>query len=728
MVDYWGIHNDRAEIDPLSDKAVRIGWDEIGDLSLVDATRDSFRNAVAAVYPDKQASNDSTAGTLYRFVHELHEGDIVVSPNRADRTLRIGRVTGPYDHRATDMYSHWRPVHWLIPRISRDEFSEAAQNELSSATTLFRLRTSRPEIEILLDRGRSRARLSDFSWTSFYTELADKLVSYRHRRDELLNIIWDAADRSGTERLFRFMKTDRHLDGTVGPMTDIDPFTVYSPFNRGITNVNRTQIADAYRTAFGISAPTPTTFDGIPVVDNRNSWFIRWAVDRTDDAIDNLWDLFETELAYAADQTEANRESLITAFDAAATGQTRMLTMGAYWVRPAVFTAFDGVNAEFLATSQPDIADRLDLRGRISGEAFLANTETISTWLAAPDSPFQTPWELSLAAWHSQNNDPSSAGSDDTGDDDASEAGTEPTAKRASEYSIESIVEDGSFMDIQLLESMIETLRSKKNIILQGPPGTGKTWLARRLGWALCNERQSSQIIPLQFHPSMSYEDFVRGYRPASDGTLKLVDGPLLTAAEAARREPGREFVVVIEEINRGNPAQIFGEMLTLIEHDKRDPASGLNLAYPRDDEGPVHLPGNLSVIGTMNLADRSLALVDMALRRRFAFFDLDPQFNDAWREHVLALGYDEAVVDRIATRMTALNEVITADPNLGKDYGIGHSYFTPRSVAEPSERFSEKWFQRVVRFEIAPLLSEYWFDKPQQVENQLRILRSPDI
>lgn len=222
----------------------------------------------------------------------------------------------------------------------------------------------------------------------------------------------------------------------------------------------------------------------------------------------------------------------------------------------------------------------------------------------------------------------------------------------------------------------------------------------------------------------MSYEDFVRGFRPGSDGKLTLVDGPLLKAAENARNDPEHDYVLVVEEINRGNPAQIFGEMLTLLEHDKRNAECALNLAYPRDGEGAYHLPENLYLIGTMNLADRSIALVDMALRRRFAFFDLEPEYNDAWREFVTGRGYDESVVDRIAERMTQLNDVITRDPNLGKDYCIGHSYFTPRAVAEAGESFSEKWFQRVVRFEIAPLLAEYWFDKPQQVQDQLRALR----
>ncbi|NDV10835.1 AAA domain-containing protein [Rhodococcus sp. IEGM 248] len=203
-----------------------------------------------------------------------------------------------------------------------------------------------------------------------------------------------------------------------------------------------------------------------------------------------------------------------------------------------------------------------------------------------PDSPFDMPPELSLSAWHFQSiSDAPQAPADDitaAADVESADDGPEATAREVtSEYAVADIIADGSFLDIQLLESMIEALKSKKNIVLQGPPGAGKTWLARRLGWVLCNERQSDRITLLQFHPSMSYEDFIRGFRPGSDGKLTLIDGPLLTASQNARQDSEHDYVVVIEEINRGTPAQIFGEMLTLLEHDKRDPENALNVAYP---------------------------------------------------------------------------------------------------------------------------------------------------
>ena len=190
-------------------------------------------------------------------------------------------------------------------------------------------------------------------------------------------------------------------------------------------------------------------------------------------------------------------------------------------------------------------------------------------------------------------------------------------------YGVQQIIDEGCFASLQEIQGMIERLKSKKNIILQGPPGTGKTWLAKRLGYALIGEKNLDQLKPVQFHPNLSYEDFVRGWRPSGEGKLSLIDGPFMEAINKAKSS-SVPYVVVIEEINRGNPAQIFGEMLTLLESNKRNADEGLELSYRKSDDERVYIPENLYVIGTMNIADRSLALVDLALRRRFAFIDLN--------------------------------------------------------------------------------------------------------
>ena len=276
-------------------------------------------------------------------------------------------------------------------------------------------------------------------------------------------------------------------------------------------------------------------------------------------------------------------------------------------------------------------------------------------------------------------------------------------------YSIDDIIDDGCFLGRPMLEGILERLSTKKNLILQGPPGTGKTWLAKRLAFALIGSRSEQRVRPYQFHPNLSYEDFVRGWRPSGDGRLALVDGPFLAAIEDAGKEPSRDFVVVIEEINRGSPAQIFGEMLTLLEADKRTSQEALALSYPRYPEERIHIPPNLYVIGTMNVADRSLALVDLALRRRFAFIDLEPVLGEPWRNWVSdKYEIGTPFLADIEQRLSSLNQTIAADSQLGPQFRVGHSAVTPSGEDEIGDPVS--WFRQVVETEIGPLLEEYWF------------------
>jgi len=284
-------------------------------------------------------------------------------------------------------------------------------------------------------------------------------------------------------------------------------------------------------------------------------------------------------------------------------------------------------------------------------------------------------------------------------------------------YDIENIISEGCFLETNHLREFIARLKEKKNIIFQGPPGTGKSWLAKRLGYALMGERNDVRLRAVQFHPNLSYEDFVRGYRPSGNGQLDLKDGPMLEMINDAIDDPENDYVLVIEEINRGNPAQIFGEMLTLIEADKRNPDEALELSYRRTHDERISIPKNLYIIGTMNIADRSLAMVDLALRRRFAFINLEPILNNTWQEWVAKNSkIDSDFLAIVRQRLNDLNEQISGDPTLGEQFKIGHSYVTPSKgyvIEDP-----KNWFRQVVKTEIGVLLDEYWYEDLQKARS----------
>jgi 5-methylcytosine-specific restriction protein B len=224
----------------------------------------------------------------------------------------------------------------------------------------------------------------------------------------------------------------------------------------------------------------------------------------------------------------------------------------------------------------------------------------------------------------------------------------------------------------------------------------------------------------VQFHPSYAYEDFVQGYRPTSSGSFDRVNGPFLDICNKALQDPADKYVVIIDEINRAHLGKVLGELMMLIEADKRDPRWATSLAYSRPGEAPFHVPPNLHIIGTMNTADRSLALVDYALRRRFSFIELAPALDKPAFESFLAQrGVPAVLWRRIERRVQAVNQMLTDDPSLGDGYLIGHSFF----CNAPDKEVAEDWFQDIVEQDLLPLLREYWFDRRDQFEKARTIL-----
>ena len=397
--------------------------------------------------------------------------------------------------------------------------------------------------------------------------------------------------------------------------------------------------------------------------------------------------------------------------------------MGLYWIASNSFLNIDRPNKKYIYESGKlplELVHKLPrIHSKISASDYFSIVESLKNYLDSPQSELKNFNELSFAAWkYSEQVKKEKQAKKEVSESSAptynlASEDTKEFEKGDTSYAREDFLKE-VFVSAEDYDRLATILRLKKNIILEGAPGVGKTFTADRLAYSLMGEKAIDRVKMVQFHQSYSYEDFIMGFRPSASG-FELRKGPFYQFCKQAEGDESNDYFFIIDEINRGNLSKIFGELFMLIEMDKR----GRDLQLLYSDE-QFSIPENLYIIGMMNTADRSLAMLDFALRRRFAFFELKPGFDsDGFKEYQSHLKNEK--FDALINTVKHLNEIIASDESLGEGFCIGHSYFCnliPNSI-------DQQVLSSIVEYELIPLLKEYWFDEPSLVKEWSGNLRS---
>ncbi len=668
-----GGRNGEREQEALEDNILGIGFGGLGDLS----TTQTREQATRLVREDNPGAKDKSViawtSSVWAFRDGIKRGDLIVMPRKGQKVIAIGEMVGDYEFRPdTPESGHRRAVKWINREVRRDSLPPDLQKSINGNLTIYQPGNENSEQQ-LLAIAKNDMKGGNSSWDTF---IGWAKLFYE----------WE---------LFDEMERDYKLEVGANLAVVKEAFEGRSPdwedrLEQAMRNPNATNLLD-WRTS-----------DGFLTLDqSRQEEALRriWGIDPSTSLEERVRNF--DEVAVAPFRAGGQRTSLISfllmADDATQLPMYRYTPLQkAYQLTGYPTDANDSSDAweryeyalEFFDKFKEEASARdLKIRDRLDAQSLVwcvTQYEPLEDWPQEVQDAFRAYQQGKLVA-PPPPPDP------------------EPEPVRQEPWSpanIDALARNLLWGPKQLQE-IIEDLQEKRQVIFHGPPGTGKTYVAREIAKQCRLNGGDFEIV--QFHPSYSYEDFVEGFRPkviSGQSGFELVHGPLRRIAEQAKKNPKATFILVIDELNRGNVSKVFGELYFLLEYRDEE----VRLQYGRDDER-FSLPENLWFICTMNTADRSIALMDAALRRRFYFA---PFFPDGPPVQGLLRRW----LEREGKETLAADLIDAANAKLDRDTGIGPSYFMKANTALDEIRVRRIWERAVL-----PYVEEQCFGEDEKLK-----------
>lgn len=682
MTNWWMVRagDDNELIQPFLEHGIAaIGWPQLGDPKKYSKKEDFLEHSSRAYKTENPLTCSTAANQVWRIAHEPKVGDKVITFFKTKRFYYIGEIMAEHFYAHGETYPNQIKVKWYEKIISKDLLSRKSQNSLGSTLTFFNVNDSGQEINKLHNYGAQRNE--DLNTKKIILIKINQSYDRGMSAEELYEAtsgVWKINETTMKNSDFQYYCPV--YDNKILEVYKLNDYQVVSHEGNKRIRFNGEKAIDEIRPkllgrdvkSIHNSSGNPIRYTNIYEILHQNS------IQEEEITLEKWTELLKDNEVFREEDLHLLKRMYRMGGEATASQLAE--EVGDH------FSAYNSRIVHLAKRIQSITACPIVLRenGKECWWCILFEGEELINghfkWIMKDNLKEAFSGIVDL--------DP---------DVDKNEIYLKE------DFLKEVFLEEDTYLNIQGL------LNYKKNIILQGSPGVGKTFVSKRFAYSLMGEMDENRLEMVQFHQNYSYEDFIMGYRPNED-KFELQKGIFYQFCEKALKDPEKDYYFIIDEINRGNLSKIFGELFMLIEADKR--GEQVTLGY---SQKKFTVPPNIYLIGTMNTADRSLAQLEIAMRRRFAFVNIIPNFNEKWELNLSEAGASQSIIMKIRDIVTYLNQEIESDYQLGPGYMIGHSFFTlfNKNMDE------NEWLLMIMNYEIRPLLEEYYFDR-LEIVNEL--------